>query len=164
MRVIFLRRRNVVEQNCPYIIYPREQIKEFLSKVDFLVSILPSTTETRNMLSGDVLSHCKKDCFFINVGRGDVIDEESLVNSLKSGWISGAVLDVFNEEPLSQSSKLWKMENVTITPHIAALSFAEDVANVFIENLIRYGFELLCMNDFYSNSFFSFLGFPITIH
>jgi len=138
MRVLLLRRRHLVDPNCPYIVYSRENMKEFLSKVDYLVSILPSTHETRHMFSEDVLSNCKKGCYFINVGRGDVIDEKSLLNALDKQWISGAVLDVFEQEPLPESSPLWKHDRICITPHIAALTFAEDVANVFVDNLIRF--------------------------
>jgi phosphoglycerate dehydrogenase-like enzyme len=59
---------------------------------------------------------------FINIGRGDVIDEASILNAIRSEWISGAVLDVFEVEPLSQDSPLWTEPNIFISPHISAIS------------------------------------------
>ncbi|XP_031565222.1 uncharacterized protein LOC116300485 isoform X2 [Actinia tenebrosa] len=110
-------------------------LKEVLESSDYICNILPSTPTTKNLLSGDVLEVCKcRQSVFINVGRGDVISEEGLLRALKNGWIAGAVLDVFEVEPLPKSSELWDMPGVTITPHCAAISFAEEVAEVFAKN------------------------------
>jgi len=61
-----------------------------------------------------------------------------LLSALNQGWLAGAVLDVFQQEPLPQESPLWTHPNCTITPHVAAISLADDVAALFCENLIRY--------------------------
>ena len=82
----------------------------------------------------------KKTGYLLNVSRGKIVDEEVLVRALEEKWIEGAALDVFVEEPLPLKSKLWQMENVVITPHVAGITghFAEDVTDVFCENLRHY--------------------------
>ncbi|XP_050413337.1 glyoxylate/hydroxypyruvate reductase A isoform X1 [Patella vulgata] len=116
-----------------------ENLADVLPQLDYLCSILPSTPQTRNLLSGDILSHCKtKKPVFINIGRGDVIDEESLVKAIKCEWIGGAILDVFNKEPLPTTSELWDLSNVTITPHVSGPSLPEKVAECFVDNYNRY--------------------------
>lgn len=103
-------------------------LTELLKSCDYICNILPSTPDTKNLLSGNVLQVCnaRQSCF-INIGRGDVIDEASLVNALKTGWISGAILDVFEKEPLPKDSELWDMPGVTITPHCSGPSFPKQV-------------------------------------
>lgn len=109
-------------------------LSETLARGDVIVNVLPSTPATRGLLSGDALKGCK-GAVFINVGRGDIIDEESLLTALAQGWLTKAVLDVFPVEPLPQSSKLWTHPQVIITPHISAPSLPADVAGVFMANL-----------------------------
>jgi len=100
----------------------RSGLKELLQSSDYICNILPSTPDTKHLLSGNTLHVCQaRQSCFINVGRGDVIDEESLVDALSKGWISGAVLDVMEREPLPQHSALWDMPGVTITPHCSAM-------------------------------------------
>ena len=72
------------------------------------------------------------------VGRGNVIDEATILHALDARWISHAILDVFPVEPLPATSPLWGHPQVTITPHVSAISFARDIAQVFQENLERY--------------------------
>merc|ERR1712154_324934 len=84
------------------------------------------------------LEDCKNQPYFINVGRGDVIDTDELIKCLDNGVIGGACLDVFENEPLDESNALWQKENVIITPHISALTFPTDVTDVFMRNLTRY--------------------------
>jgi len=115
------------------------RLPEVLQSCDYVCNILPSTTATKYLLSGNVLESGKdKRPVFINIGRGDVIDEKSLIHALNEGWISGAILDVFEVEPLPKESALWKMPQVVITPHTAAVSFPEEVAELFAENLALY--------------------------
>mmetsp|Transcript_1733 Transcript_1733/g.3719 ORF Transcript_1733/g.3719 Transcript_1733/m.3719 type:complete len:320 (-) Transcript_1733:57-1016(-) len=106
-----------------------------LSQADIIVSVLPSTKKTRGLLDGGRLHACGADKLFINVGRGDIISEQGVLDALANGWLRGAVLDVFPEEPLPAESKLWKHQAVTATPHIAAVTHPDDAAKVFIENL-----------------------------
>ena len=105
-------------------------LPEVLQSCDYVCNILPSTPTTKYLLSGNVLESGKDNHpVFINIGRGDVIDEKSLVYALNEGWISGAILDVFEVEPLPKESALWKMPQVVITPHVAGVSFPEEVSS-----------------------------------
>mmetsp|Transcript_39160 Transcript_39160/g.124485 ORF Transcript_39160/g.124485 Transcript_39160/m.124485 type:complete len:326 (-) Transcript_39160:149-1126(-) len=106
-----------------------------LGMADIIVSVLPSTKQTRGLLNGGKLEACGAGKLFINVGRGDVVSEESLLQALERGWLRRAVLDVFAVEPLPHSSPLWSHPAVHVTPHIAAVSYADDVASLFVENL-----------------------------
>jgi phosphoglycerate dehydrogenase-like enzyme len=106
---------------------------------DYIINTLPSTPSTAGLLDGSVLSLCSSSSpVLINVGRGDIISEASLLTALQSKWLSGAVLDVFPEEPLPSSSPLWSTPGVTITPHVAAKSTAAGVMSVFMQNLALY--------------------------
>ena len=105
-------------------------LPEFLKKSDYICNILPKTEKTTNMLSGSVLENCREaQSTFINIGRGSVIDDDSLTNAIEKGWLKAAILDVFNEEPLPRESKLLGFPNVFITPHVAGLSLDEEVCN-----------------------------------
>jgi phosphoglycerate dehydrogenase-like enzyme len=119
-------------------VFTTEQLDEFLAGPDYLANTLPSTPLTQGLLSGGILKACQPSAVFMNVGRGDVVDEASLVTAIRKGWITGAVLDVFPEEPLPPESPLWELPNVTITPHVAAYSFPDTVAEIFTANLARY--------------------------
>ena len=114
-----------------------------LQSADYVVSALPSTPETRRLLSGEALAIASKDkggkCpVFLNVGRGDVIDEVSIVSALDNQYISAAILDVFEVEPLPVESPLWSHAKVVVSPHVSGLTQASDVPKVFLSNYIRY--------------------------
>ncbi|DAZ97597.1 TPA: hypothetical protein N0F65_002216 [Lagenidium giganteum] len=114
-------------------------LAQVLEEADVIVSVLPSTASTRYLLTEEQLSLCsRKKPLFINVGRGDVVSEQTLLHALDKCWLSHAVLDVFETEPLPPTSALWSHPNVSITPHLSAISFPEDVATVFIDNLNRF--------------------------
>ena len=131
-------------------IYRSDNIIEFVSELDYLVSVLPQTRQTDDLIDRKVLKAMKPEALFINVGRGNVVDEDALVEALKSGEISGAVLDVFKEEPLPKSHHLWEAPNTIITSHRSALSYPEDIIPIFIENyrLFIAGKELNYRIDF----------------
>ena len=118
--------------------FKTEQLDEFLSGPDYIVNVLPSTPATVGLLSGDRLRACRPGAVFINIGRGDIIAEVDLITALNQGWIAGAVLDVFEQEPLPDDSPLWEHPGVTVTPHVAAQSMATDIVNLFAANLERY--------------------------
>jgi phosphoglycerate dehydrogenase-like enzyme len=126
------------------------QLTEFVAELDYLVAILPQTPETDHLINREVFHAMKQESIFINVGRGNVVDENSLVDALRSGEIAGAILDVFQEEPLPQSHPFWEIPEITITSHKAALTYPEDIAPIFVENYDRYvaGKELLFQIDF----------------
>ncbi|GMF37707.1 unnamed protein product [Phytophthora fragariaefolia] len=114
-------------------------LSEVLEQSDYIVNVLPSTDATRYLLTENTLEVCrKKQPVFINVGRGDVISEATIVNALEKGLLSKSVLDVFEKEPLPKDSQLWTHPKVIVTPHIAGTVFPEDVADVFVKNLDRH--------------------------
>lgn len=131
-------------------IYTPQTFKEFLRRCDYVVSILPDLSTTTNLMNADAFVEMKETALFINVGRGNVVDEAALCNALESNSIAGAVLDVFKTEPLPESSRLWTTKNLIITPHVAAMSYPKDIVEVFIRNLERYlaGEPMLYQVDF----------------
>lgn len=96
-----------------------ENIENKLRETDFLVLALPLTNKTRGMVDKNFLETLKNDTTLINVSRGEIIMEKDLINHLKQFHTFKAVLDVFSKEPLPRNSRLWRMSNVLITPHIA---------------------------------------------
>ncbi|CAG5119691.1 unnamed protein product [Candidula unifasciata] len=132
---------------------PMSRLNELLQECDYLACILPATPETKSLLSGDVLEPCKqKKTVLINTGRGNLIDDDSLINAVNQGWLGGAILDVFNQEPLPSHSPLWTLPGVTITPHVSCLARnnASMIAKSYVNNLVRYlnGEQLLNQVDF----------------
>ncbi len=116
-------------------------VEDFIGKlpyVDYLACALPSTPETANLLNHDRLGALKTGAYLINVGRASTVDHTALVNLLENGHLAGALLDVFPDEPLPADSPLWTTTNLTITPHIAAVTFPRDIARIFAENYRRY--------------------------
>lgn len=102
--------------------YNINDIKKALGIADTVVLTIPLTDETRGMFNGEMFSHFKDSSVLVNISRGAVVNEKGLVKALESGILSGAVLDVFENEPLAENSKLWDMENVVITPHNSFVS------------------------------------------
>jgi phosphoglycerate dehydrogenase-like enzyme len=121
-------------------LYPNEGLPGMLKDCDFVVLTLPHTKETECLFDREMFEAMKTGAYFVNVTRGQLVDERSLVDSLNSGQLDGAALDVFSEEPLPPDSLLWTQPNVIITPHLAAYSpnMMNQVVELFIENLKRY--------------------------
>jgi phosphoglycerate dehydrogenase-like enzyme len=128
------------EATIPDRIYPPEALKSFLGECDFVVVTVPLTAKTRRMIDTAALAAMKPGSIFINIARGDVVDEPALIKALESGHLGGAALDVFSHEPLPGDSPLWQMPNVIISPHIAgATPYYDDRAtDLFAENLSRF--------------------------
>lgn len=106
----------------------RYDIEKNFSKLDYIVNILPLTSETKEFFDEGLLSLAKPTAYFINVGRGKTINEGVLSNKLSSHKLAGACLDVFEEEPLPIDSPLWKMKQVLITPHCAGITNWKELA------------------------------------
>ncbi|KAG8186189.1 hypothetical protein JTE90_008719 [Oedothorax gibbosus] len=113
-------------------------LNEVLGDCDYLCNVLPSTNETKGLLDNDVLQNCKKKPVFINIGRGDIIKESNIIKALKEGWISKAVIDVFESEPLSPESPLWSEPGVIITPHVGAIPRIAGIAEFIAQNYSKY--------------------------
>ena len=114
--------------------YHGNNLPEFAHGLDYLINILPNTKDTRKIVNADLLNELPPHSLFINVGRGSAVDESVLLNALNQNKIAGAVLDVFEQEPLPQDHPFWTTPNLLITFHTAAPSFAKDIAKLFIEN------------------------------
>ena len=115
----------------------RDTLPEILADNDILVCMLPQTPHTRSLLNAERLALMKSGAAFINVSRGAVVDEAALIAALKSGHIAEATLDVFAAEPLPESSPLWEMDNVLITPHLASVALPASAAAQIGENVRR---------------------------
>ncbi len=118
-------------------LYPISEMRDALGKADYVVVALPHTKETNKMFGEQEFEAMKPSAFFVNIGRGKIVDEKAMIAALRDKRIAGAGLDVFEVEPLPTSSPLWKMENVTMTPHNAGLTphYMDRVIKIFTENL-----------------------------
>jgi phosphoglycerate dehydrogenase-like enzyme len=110
----------------------------FAADLDYLVSVVPNTARTERLVDAPLLAALPPRAVFINPGRGSVVDEAALADALRSGRLAGAVLDVFQQEPLPSDHVLWRTPRVRITSHTAALSAPGDIAPVFVENYQRW--------------------------
>ncbi|HEX4370803.1 MAG TPA: glyoxylate/hydroxypyruvate reductase A [Rhizomicrobium sp.] len=100
----------------------KEELPQFLAQCDYCVCVLPLTDDTRGIMNADFFAKLPKDAFVINVARGGHLIEEDLIAALDSGHLSGAVLDVFQTEPLPADSPIWNHPKITATPHIAGIT------------------------------------------
>lgn len=151
MRVIGLNRTG---QACEDVetVYTVDDGGGFFEEPDYIVLTLPETAQTKHFVNAEKLKMMKPSAVLMNVGRGSVVNQHDLIEALRKGTIGGAVLDVFENEPLAADSPLWTQPNVYITPHSAANSFPADIASIFIENYERFtqGNSLLNVIDFES--------------
>ena len=104
----------------------RENLDAFLSEVRVLVCILPLTPETESILNADTFSKLKPQACLINVARGKHLVEADLLHALDSGQLTSATLDVFREEPLPPEHPFWNHPQITVTPHIAAITLRRE--------------------------------------
>ena len=137
MRVTGLSRHGASVENFDRV-RPVAELHEFLDDVNYLVSTLPHTAETDNLLNAAALARLSPDAYFINVGRSNVIDDNALIEALTGRQLAGAALDVFDEEPIPQESPLWDTPNLSITAHIAAISHPLLLVPIFVDNYRRY--------------------------
>ncbi|MBM7693590.1 phosphoglycerate dehydrogenase-like enzyme [Peribacillus deserti] len=121
-------------------LYKIGDLLSIIDQGDYIVSVLPSTAETRHLLTDEHFGRMKSSGVFINIGRGDLVEEKTLLHALKSGQIAHAVLDVFHEEPLPANHPYWDMANVTVSPHISSISknYLPRAFAIFVNNLEEY--------------------------
>jgi phosphoglycerate dehydrogenase-like enzyme len=120
------------------VYYHEPNILKFTEGLDYLVTILPRTKDTNKIVDADLLNALPSHAIFINVGRGNAVDEAALVTALNEGKIATAVLDVFAEEPLPQNHPFWTTPNLFMTFHTSAISYPESIIKLFIENYQLY--------------------------
>mmetsp|Transcript_36394 Transcript_36394/g.43479 ORF Transcript_36394/g.43479 Transcript_36394/m.43479 type:complete len:183 (-) Transcript_36394:282-830(-) len=145
MKIVALRRNPALSVQDPLVdvVYgtDQESLEQLMSESDYIVCSAPSTVETRGLVGPDAFSKVKQDAVFINLGRGPVVDEDAMIRALKDGSLKGAALDVFEVEPLPESSELWELENVLLSPHNMdqTSTFMHEAAEFFVfENLPRF--------------------------
>jgi phosphoglycerate dehydrogenase-like enzyme len=120
-------------------VHPVSRIDRVLSRADFVVVTTPLTPETRGLLNRERLNMLKRESGIVNIGRAPVIDYEALRQKLDRGELSGAVLDVFDEEPLPPDSALWTTRNLVVMPHVSCDDpcYIERLFDVWFANLER---------------------------
>lgn len=130
---------DIFDIDCQYtdINYNIEKLDEALQESDIVILTLPLTDATRHLFNSERFKCMKKEGILVNVARGAIVDENALIYALKNQQISGAALDVFEEEPLGEQSPLWDMDNVVITPHNSFIGEgnSERLFNVIYTNL-----------------------------
>ncbi len=138
MRVTGLRRSPRGDEPCETL--AMEALPELLSEVDALVVAVPLTDQTRSLMDAAAFARLKPGALFVNVARGEVVDEDALIKAMTEGRLAGAGLDVFREEPLPENSPLWTLPNVIITPHSSGTTPGNEVraSRIFLENLGAY--------------------------
>ena len=128
-----------------------DRVDELLGASDFVVIAAPHTPETEGWFETERFAAMKKTAYFINIGRGAIVKLDALTEALESGAIAGAALDVYETEPLPVEHPLWRLENVLLTPHIAAASprIAERHLATLLENVVCYvaGEDLVTVAD-----------------
>jgi glyoxylate/hydroxypyruvate reductase A len=119
-------------------VYRARDLGKPLASADFVVLTVPLTAATRGLIGARELARMKPSAWLVNIGRGPLVDEGALLEALSGKRIGGAILDVFDEEPLPADHPLWKFENVVITPHISGPSTPDEIGPIFDDNLRRY--------------------------
>jgi phosphoglycerate dehydrogenase-like enzyme len=127
------------EEGSRVELYGLDRLGDVLRQSDIVVVAAPLTDETAGLIGAEQLGEMREDAWLINVARGRLLDELALRRALESGWIGGAVLDVFGEEPLSPDSPLYRTPNLIITPHTSWASdrVVERTVDLFVDNLRR---------------------------
>lgn len=125
----------------PTALWPLERLADLLAESDFVAVTAPHTPQTEKMFRRAQFQQMKRTAYFINIGRGAIVDLADLTASLAAGEIAGAGLDVFETEPLPPDHPLWRMPNVILTPHVAGTSprIAERHLATLLENVRRFG-------------------------
>lgn len=139
MKIIGIRNQKMENQLFD-VMDTLENLERYLVSADYVVCTLPLTENTYHLFDEKKFTKMKNSAVFINVSRGKLVDEQGIIKALKRGCIRGAVLDVFEEEPLNRESELWKLGNVIITPHSSGRieEFLKHSMDVFVRNITAY--------------------------
>jgi phosphoglycerate dehydrogenase-like enzyme len=139
-RVRVLRRDASRPVNGAEAVLPPEELEGLLAWADFVVLALPLTAETRGLIGEKALAAMRPTAHLINVGRGELLEDDALVRALERGVIAGAALDVFVDEPLPAVHPFWALPNLVLTPHVSGYTpdYLHKVLALFEENLERF--------------------------
>ncbi|EHR52482.1 phosphoglycerate dehydrogenase-like oxidoreductase [Saccharomonospora marina XMU15] len=121
-------------------VHASSQLTRHLRDADFVVAVAPLTEQTKGMFDAEAFAAMKQGARLINVGRGELVVTQDLVEALRCGQLAGAALDVFETEPLPQSSPLWTMENVLVSAHMSGdfVGWRNALVEVFVDNFLRW--------------------------
>lgn len=121
-------------------LFGSDELKDLLPLCDFVVLAVPATRETLGLIGAAEIARMRRDAFLINIARGSVVVESDLISALQAGTVAGAMLDVFEREPLPQDSPLWDMPNVIVTPHTSGIptNYMERAFEIVAENIERF--------------------------
>lgn len=136
MSILGVKRTPELVENVDHVFGPKD-LEKMIPLVDYLVVVLPLTSETYHLLGEKELSLMREGALLFSIGRGKTIDEAALIKVLKTKKIK-AVLDVFENEPLPKESELWNFENVVITPHVSGISIPEEICEEFVRNYEKW--------------------------
>jgi len=134
------------EKNIPDVqTFKESELDDFLAQTNILICLLPLTSKTEGILDLNLFKKLKSPSYLVNAGRGQHLVEEDLIYGIDTGVLSGAWLDVFEEEPLPSNHLFWNRPNIMITPHVAAVTNASEAAEQILENYKRSlsGIELV---------------------
>ena len=139
MRVLGVRSRDAPAPNVDKL-YPPEELPDAVAEADFVCLHVPLTDRTRGLINAGVIARMKPEAWLINTARGPVVDEAALITALREKRIAGAVIDVFDAEPLPADSSLWALDNVVITPHVSdsIADWERPMTTLFCDNLDRW--------------------------
>jgi phosphoglycerate dehydrogenase-like enzyme len=140
VRVVAVRRHPQADVAPADEQHPPEALASLLPRADWLVLAAPLTAATRQLVGAAELARLPRTAMLVNIGRGRLVDEAALVAALRSGALAGAALDVMEEEPLPESSELWSLPNVVLTPHVSGFGprYWERMMAIFTDNLERF--------------------------
>jgi phosphoglycerate dehydrogenase-like enzyme len=115
-------------------------LPSLVPQADYVVLAVPLTAQTRGLFTRELISSMRPSARLINIARGDVLDEDALVEALKAGRLAGAALDVFKTEPLPADHPFWRLPNVIISPHMSAdvPESMQGLIDLFLQNLARF--------------------------
>ncbi|TIQ61659.1 MAG: glyoxylate/hydroxypyruvate reductase A [Mesorhizobium sp.] len=126
--------RQIEGVNC---YFGTDSLPEFLSRIDIVINALPLSPKTRHFLDEKIFSAMPPGSFFVNISRGAVVHDESLLDALDRGHLAGAALDAFAQEPLPLEHRYWTHPQVYITPHMSGATFASSAVDVIANNVRR---------------------------
>jgi phosphoglycerate dehydrogenase-like enzyme len=140
MRVVAVRKRPAADPAPAHEQHPIAELPRLLGEADAVVLAVPLTPETGKLIGAAELARMKASAVLVNLGRGRLVDEAALIDALRDGRIAGAALDVFETEPLAETSPLWEMPQVILTPHVSGFgpAYWERALAMFEDNLDRW--------------------------
>lgn len=130
------------------VVHASSELPTLLGEADYVVAAAPLTEGTRRMFDAEAFAAMPPEARFVNIGRGQLVDEDALVAALRSGGIAGAALDVFAQEPLPDDHPLWTLDGVVVSPHMAGdvIGWHDDLARLFVENFDRWRSGVTLLN------------------